>query len=348
MTHGYLILSSRFISLRKKNVYGLYTGYRSFCTQEEWRQIPGLAKYQASSFGNIRKTCTGQLRTINYDRFRARGIRARITLSDAHNKPKTGLLSRIILSTFNPVENHHELQVNHKDGNFCNDNLNNLEWCTGSGNMQHAIKLGLIKSHQVKVTVTDIKSRKVHRFHSVNECAEFCRDKKIVFYSRMLQDKAIRNGYKFEYMDDSKYETKVRNFDDEQWKEFHIGRWNRTYFVSNFGRIKCVKPNGKERLMKLDKKYNKLYFRMRPNSKSPSKDISIHRLVATHFVANPNHYKFVQFNDGNQLNIHATNLCWVETLSDIMQNPNVRKKIKLGRKLSAATAPKQKLNHKDI
>lgn len=79
----------------------------------------------------------------------------------------THLLHRIILMTFNPVENMNRLQVNHIDCNKQNDSLSNLEWCTQSENQKHAFAHGLIDRHgicnsQCKLTeeqVIDIANR---------------------------------------------------------------------------------------------------------------------------------------------------------------------------------------------
>lgn len=54
------------------------------------------------------------------------------------------MIHRIVAETFLPKLNDKN-QVNHKDGNKLNNNLNNLEWCTQSENTIHAYKLGLIK-----------------------------------------------------------------------------------------------------------------------------------------------------------------------------------------------------------
>lgn len=60
-----------------------------------------------------------------------------------NNKPYYFLVHRIVLKAFNPIENMDILQVNHKDGNKLNNNIENLEWCTRSENIIHSFENGL-------------------------------------------------------------------------------------------------------------------------------------------------------------------------------------------------------------
>lgn len=55
------------------------------------------------------------------------------------------MVHRLVMETFNPIDNSQLLQVNHKDGNKHNNNINNLEWVTNMENMHHAIKNNLAK-----------------------------------------------------------------------------------------------------------------------------------------------------------------------------------------------------------
>lgn len=63
-----------------------------------------------------------------------------------YGKYKRKLVHRLVLMTFNPVENMENLQVNHIDGNKKNNNISNLEWCTLEENMKHAWKNNLCKN----------------------------------------------------------------------------------------------------------------------------------------------------------------------------------------------------------
>lgn len=48
------------------------------------------------------------------------------------------LVHRFVMYYFNPISNMYEMRVNHKDGNKCNNNISNLEWCDCSYNLRHA------------------------------------------------------------------------------------------------------------------------------------------------------------------------------------------------------------------
>lgn len=62
-----------------------------------------------------------------------------------NNKSKQQYLRvhRLIAITFIPNINNHPV-INHKDGNIKNNTISNLEWCTISENVRHAIDIGLI------------------------------------------------------------------------------------------------------------------------------------------------------------------------------------------------------------
>lgn len=62
-------------------------------------------------------------------------------------KQKHLLVHRLVAEMFLPGRKE---QINHKDGNKLNNNIDNLEWCTRSHNIIHAYKHGLIDSRKHK------------------------------------------------------------------------------------------------------------------------------------------------------------------------------------------------------
>lgn len=73
---------------------------------------------------------------------------------------------RLVANTFIPNPNNLP-QVNHKDGNKLNNNINNLEWCTNSENTQHGYDNELYKyktrSHPVNVYTKQGKFVKTYK-----------------------------------------------------------------------------------------------------------------------------------------------------------------------------------------
>ena len=59
-------------------------------------------------------------------------------IENGKSKSKKFLMHRLMMSVFNPVKNMDKLEINHKDGNKHNNDLNNLEWVTGKENTIHA------------------------------------------------------------------------------------------------------------------------------------------------------------------------------------------------------------------
>ena len=109
---------------------------------------------------------------------------------------------------------------------------------------------------------------------------------------------------------------------NEIWKP--IKGYEGLYEVSNFGRIKSlkrlVKSHNKwgecyiiinEKILKTsDNKLGYLFVKLFKNNKA--KTYYIHRLVAEHFIPNPNNYKEVNHKDECKTNNVVTNLEWCD------------------------------------
>ena len=106
---------------------------------EKWRDIPGYEGfYQVSDLGNIRSIRFNKIR--NMKSWASHGYRA-VELCINNNRYTVGI-HRLVALTFIPnPENKPE--VNHKDRNKSNNNVENLEWVTQSENVAHAYRHGV-------------------------------------------------------------------------------------------------------------------------------------------------------------------------------------------------------------
>ena len=92
----------------------------------------------------------------------------------------------------------------------------------------------------------------------------------------------------------------------EVWKD--IKGYEELYQVSNLGNIKSLKTN--KNLYYTKSGRNKDYLRVLLVKNNKRKMFAIHRIVAEHFISNPNNYPCVNHKDECKNNNVWTNLEW--------------------------------------
>lgn len=102
---------------------------------EIWKDIKDYPGYQVSNEGRIKSFKQSKEGKILKPKISAgyAGVDFR-----KDGRSHYGLVHRVVLSTFAPVENWEVLTVNHIDGNCLNNNLENLEWMTQSENTAYS------------------------------------------------------------------------------------------------------------------------------------------------------------------------------------------------------------------
>lgn len=112
---------------------------------EIWKDIKGFEGwYQVSNLGNVRRIApvNGSPRCKNIKPWiNSRGY-SYVTLN-VHCKKTMFRLHRLVAEHFIPNNSNIRTDINHIDGNKQNNSVDNLEWCTKSENMKHAIRMGL-------------------------------------------------------------------------------------------------------------------------------------------------------------------------------------------------------------
>lgn len=102
---------------------------------EIWKDIIEYPGYQVSNLGQIKSFKQSKEGHILKPKLSGGYLGV-----DFRKDGKTyyGLIHRIVLSTFSPVEGWETLTVNHIDGNPSNNKLENLEWMTQSENSRYS------------------------------------------------------------------------------------------------------------------------------------------------------------------------------------------------------------------
>ena len=171
--------------------------------REIWKDIIGFeGLYQVSNHGRVKSLSHEVIRSNgNIQHFKEKILHPGSMTSGYYfvgltkNKIcKNFAVHRLVTQAF--IVNPNSLpDVNHKDGNKKNNNVSNLEWCSGSYNLQHAINIGLVKN-QCKICrkVTVKYDEKIVIFETMKDCAEF-----FGFKRSWLQNRIKKHGLIFNY-----------------------------------------------------------------------------------------------------------------------------------------------------
>lgn len=101
----------------------------------------------------------------------------------------------------------------------------------------------------------------------------------------------------------------MKRFNDkEQWQQI---KGYENYEISNWGRVRNTRTN---RILKTKVHYKTGYVQVGLHKDGISKTFSVHRLVALHFIPNPNPYKDIQVNHKNEVKTdnYWLNLEWCD------------------------------------
>lgn len=173
--------------------------------QEIWKDIKGYeGLYQVSNMGNVK--------SLNYHRSGEERIRKPIVDSKGYlavnlyknGKCKRLLVHRLVLMTFAPIDNMKKLDVNHRDENKKNNNLDNLEWCSRSYNNNYGTRTQRTSKPVVQLDTTTNEVINVYcsaweadrQGFNQGNIAQCCKNK----FSRKGNN--IYKGYKWQYMSD--------------------------------------------------------------------------------------------------------------------------------------------------
>lgn len=161
---------------------------------ESWKQIENYPDYLVSDNGRICSLKTGLLRP----RENSRGYMLVNLAGDSKR------IHRLVAKAFIPNPENKN-QVNHKDGDPKNNNVENLEWSTNGENQIH--RYSTLKKDNKKKAIVKIKDGKVIKiYQSLRDC-----ERAENFSKDSLRDLIRRNicigGFFYKYEKDMKSEN---------------------------------------------------------------------------------------------------------------------------------------------
>jgi len=123
---------------------------------EVWKVYSEVPRFEVSTLGNVRHSKDGSTKYKKPDKIGYIYIQYKVKGKRLNLK-----VHRMVAKTF--LSNELNLpEVNHKDGNKQNNNINNLEWCTRQQNIRHGYDTGLFDQKGSKNGRSILTETQVH------------------------------------------------------------------------------------------------------------------------------------------------------------------------------------------
>lgn len=145
-------------------------------TKEEWKDIPNYeGLYQASNLGRIRSLYSNKNKIM---RIQTTGNYNHIILTkDGYAKNYS--IHKLVALAFIPNPNN-LLEINHKDENPRNNNVNNLEWCNHSYNIKYGNRIQKVKDKvSVKIDQYDLDGNYIKTWNCLNDAVRYYKNNHI-------------------------------------------------------------------------------------------------------------------------------------------------------------------------
>lgn len=174
--------------------------------KEEWKKViinEHETVYSVSNTGKVRndlymRTLDGTLANNGY-----------VMVHLYCRMDKVCSVHRLVMKAFCPCDGMDDLQINHKDGNKTNNNLDNLEWVTALENIRHSFYQNLQKQKMLHCCVYDLEGNFIAEYESANEASKYVG----------VHQSTINRCLRGEYGHAGKYQFK-------QYKKEKISAWN--------------------------------------------------------------------------------------------------------------------------
>lgn len=146
----------------------------------QFRGINYQGKYEISNIGNVRSLdriiqVDGEIHKGFNKKLKGRMLPVKIdgngylsAVLNSRYKSTAAQIHRLICIHFIDNPNNYPI-INHKDGNKLNNSIDNLEWCTYSHNLTHAIHTGLHKCEKPVNQICPLTNNVLATFRSITD-----------------------------------------------------------------------------------------------------------------------------------------------------------------------------------